>query len=176
MEQIYGRPRGLIQGPNGFCPGCMHSIANKIIAEVLDENDWVGDTILILPVGCALLTGLYMDLDSIQSAHGRAAATAIGAKKMRPDKLVFAYQGDGDAASIGLSETFYAANRGVPLTVIMINNQIYGMTGGQTSPTTLIGQNTTTNAKGRDTATTGYPVHLPELIASLKAQIGRAHV
>lgn len=170
MELVYGRPRGLKDAPNGYCAGCMHSTASKLIAQVLDENDWLGDTIAILPIGCALNTVRWFDMDAIQSAHGRAAATAVGAKKMAPDKLIFTYQGDGDAAAIGLAETMHAANRGDPITVIMINNQIYGMTGGQISPTTRVGQKTvTTGPQGRDPAKDGYPMHMAEIIASLRA-------
>jgi 2-oxoglutarate ferredoxin oxidoreductase subunit beta len=169
MEKIYGVPRGLRDEEVGFCPGCMHPQANKIIAEVLDENDWVGDAIIMVPVGCSLYISRYFNIDTIQSAHGRAAATAIGAKRMRKDKLVISYQGDGDAAAIGFSETFFAANRGEPISVIMINNQVYGMTGGQMSPTTLLGQRSTTTVKGRDIKAAGYPVHMAEIIANLKA-------
>lgn len=170
MELLYGRPRGLKNTGNGYCAGCMHSTASKLIAQVLDENDWLGDTIAIYPIGCALNTVRYFDMDAIQTAHGRAAATAVGAKKMAPDKIIFTYQGDGDAAAIGLTETLHAANRGDPITVIMINNQIYGMTGGQISPTTRVGQHTaTTGPNGRDPEHDGYPMHLAEIISTFKA-------
>ncbi len=170
MEQIYSAPKGLNLGKHTFCPGCMHSTTIKTIARVLDNNGWLGRSIVCLSVGCGMQSAAYFEIDSIQSAHGRAAATAIGAKRMSPDNLIFTYQGDGAAAAIGLLETFYAANRGEPITAIMVNNSVYGMTGGQTSPTTLLNQKTTTTPlKGRSPVGEGYPVHMAELIASLKA-------
>lgn len=170
MEQIYSAPKGLNLGKHTFCPGCMHSTTVKTIARVLDNNGWLGKSIVCLSVGCGMQSAGYFEIDSIQSAHGRAAATAIGAKRMSPDNLIFTYQGDGAAAAIGLLETFYAANRGEPITAIMVNNTIYGMTGGQTSPTTLLNQKTVTSSPaGRSPLTDGYPVHMAELIASLEA-------
>ena len=170
MEQIYSAPRGLNPGRHTFCPGCMHSTTVKTIARVLDNNGWLGRAIVCRSVGCGMQSAGYFEIDSIQSAHGRAAATAVGAKRMSPDNLIFTYQGDGAAAAIGFLETFYAANRGEPITAIMINNSIYGMTGGQTSPTTLLHQKTvTTDAGGRSPLHDGYPVHMAEIIAGLKA-------
>ncbi len=171
MEQlIYGISKGMQQDKeNTFCPGCMHSTAHKIITEVLEEMDMLGKSVIVLPVGCAVNSHTYFNFDMIGCLHGRASAVAVGLKVAQPDKLIFSYQGDGDAAGIGLNETFYAANRGDPITVIMINNQIYGMTGGQMSPCTLVGQKATTAIYGRDPNKVGYPVHLPEILATLPA-------
>ncbi len=169
MQKVYEKSKGLLPVSSGYCPGCMHSTAHKLIAEVLAEKDLLEDTILVLPVGCSILATNYFDFDLLCSLHGRAAANAVGLKHAQPDKVVLVYQGDGDASSIGLAESFYAANRGDPLTVIMINNQIYGMTGGQVSPCTLVGQTSTTTPGGRDPRQIGYPVHMAEIIGSLKA-------
>ena len=169
MEIVYRRPEGLLPVSSGFCPGCMHTTAHKIICEVLEEKGLIGRTIMVTPVGCAINSAKYFDLDMLTSLHGRASANAVGCKSIQKDKLVMVYQGDGDYGSIGWTETFYAANRGDPITVIAINNQIYGMTGGQTSPCTLIGQKTTTAINGRDPEKTGYPVHFPEILATLPA-------
>jgi len=169
MEILYKKSEGLRQNGSGYCPGCMHSTANKIIAELLEEKGILGKAIIVLPVGCAILSNFYFNCDILGSLHGRAAANAVGLKHAQKDKLVLSYQGDGDAASIGLAETFYAANRGEPITVIVINNQIYGMTGGQLSPCTLVGQKATTAINGRDPAVSGYPVHVPEILATLPA-------
>lgn len=169
MEVIYQRPKGLKPVSAGFCPGCMHTTAHKIICEVLQEKGLIGETVMVTPVGCAINSAKYFDLDMLTSLHGRASANAVGYKTAQKDKLVLVYQGDGDYGSIGFLETFYAANRGNPITVIGINNQIYGMTGGQTSPCTLIGQKTTTAPQGRDPEKHGYPVHIPEILATLPA-------
>ncbi len=169
MEKIYGKSKGLLPVSSGYCPGCMHSTAHKLIAEVLEEKDLLDDVILVLPVGCSILATNYFDFDMLCSLHGRAAANAVGLKHAQKDKVILSYQGDGDASSIGLAESFYAANRGDPITVIMINNQIYGMTGGQVSPCSLVGQSTTTTPQGRDPQSIGYPVHMAEIIGSLKA-------
>lgn len=171
MEKlVYGISEGMQQeNENTFCPGCMHSTAHKIITEVLDEMNMRGKSVIVLPVGCAVNSHTYFNFDMIGCLHGRAAAVAVGLKCAQPDKLIFSYQGDGDAAGIGMNETFYAANRGDPITVIMINNQIYGMTGGQMSPCTLVGQKATTAVKGRNPEKVGYPVHLPEILAGLPA-------
>lgn len=169
MKAVYEK-NPLLVGPNKFCPGCGHSLLNKIIAEVLVENGWANKTITALCIGCALNITHYVNWDLVQSPHGRAAAVATGIKHMQKDKLVYSYQGDGDAAGIGLAETFHAASRGEPFTQIMVNNQIYGMTGGQSSCTTLIGQRTTTTGpEGRDPARTGYPTKLAEVIATIAA-------
>lgn len=169
MKAVYER-NPLLMGSNKFCPGCGHPLLNKIIADVLAENNWAGDAITALCIGCALNMTPYVDWDLVQCPHGRAAAVATGIKHVQKSKLVFTYQGDGDAAGIGLTETFHAASRGEPFTQIMVNNQIYGMTGGQSSCTTLIGQKTTTSGpSGRDPAHTGYPTKLAEVIAMVDA-------
>ncbi len=169
MELVYKKSEALMPVSSGYCPGCMHTTAHKIIAETIEEKGLRGKTIMVLPVGCAILAKDYFNFDVLGSLHGRAAANAVGLKHAQKDKLVMTYQGDGDAASIGLAETFYTANRGEPITVIMINNQIYGMTGGQLSPCTLVGQKATTAIYGRDPGVSGYPVHLAEILATLPA-------
>lgn len=169
MEKIYGKSKSLMDVGSQYCPGCMHSTAHKIIAELMDEMNLREEVCMVLPVGCSILAGMYWNFDMIYSLHGRASAVATGFKRSRQNQPVIVYQGDGDAASIGIAETIYAANRGEAITVIMINNQIYGMTGGQTSPTTLIGQKTTTAIYGRDVETMGYPIKMAEVIAQLGA-------
>ena len=165
----YKRPSCLKTTPSGFCPGCMHSLSTKIIAEVLDELGQQENSCHIVPVGCSTLNLLYWKGDIVGAAHGRAPAVATGFKRTNPDRLVFTYQGDGDLAAIGLAEIMGAANRGENFTVIFANNQTYGMTGGQMAPTTLIGQKTTTTRMGRDAATTGYPMKMCEIISQLEA-------
>ena len=165
----YKRPTCLKTTPSGFCPGCMHSLSTKIIAEVLDELGQQENSCHIVPVGCSTLNLLYWKGDIVGAAHGRAPAVATGFKRTNPDRLVFTYQGDGDLAAIGLAEIMGAANRGENFTVIFANNQTYGMTGGQMAPTTLIGQKTTTTRMGRDAATTGYPMKMCEIISQLEA-------
>ncbi len=166
---VYKRPDTLKKTPSGFCPGCMHSLATKLIAEVVDEMGQHKNCVHIVPVGCATLNLVYWGGDVLGAAHGRAPAVATGFKRSNPDRLVFAYQGDGDCAAIGLAEIMNAANRGENITVIFFNNQTYGMTGGQMAPTTLIGQKTTTTRYGRDPETTGYPLRMCELLATLEA-------
>ena len=165
----YKRPESLKKTPSGFCPGCMHSLATKLIAEVIGEMGQETNCLHIVPVGCSTLNLAYWQGDVIGAAHGRAPAVATGFKRSNPDRLVFAYQGDGDLAAIGLAEIMGAANRGENFTVIFFNNQTYGMTGGQMAPTTLIGQKTTTSRMGRDPETTGYPMKMCELISTLEA-------
>lgn len=165
----YKRPSCLKTTPSGFCPGCMHSLATKIIAEVIDDLDQAENSCHIVPVGCSTLNLLYWKGDIVGAAHGRAPAVATGFKRTNPERLVFTYQGDGDLAAIGLAEIMGAANRGENFTVIFANNQTYGMTGGQMAPTTLIGQKTTTTRMGRDAAKTGYPMKMCELISQLEA-------
>ncbi len=150
-----------------YCPGCTHGVAHRLICEAVDELGIRDDTIGIAPVGCAVLIHQYMDLDFIEAAHGRAPALAYGIKAVRPDKIVFSYQGDGDLASIGMGEIVHAVNRAWPLTVIFINNAIYGMTGGQMAPTTLPGQKATTCPAGRDVHASGYPIRMSEMLATL---------
>ena len=166
---VYKRPATLKGTPSGFCPGCMHSLATKLIAEVVDEMGQKDNCVHIVPVGCSTLNLVYWQGDVLGAAHGRAPAVATGFKRTNPERLVFTYQGDGDCAAIGLAEIMNAANRGENFTVIFFNNQTYGMTGGQMAPTTLIGQKTTTTVYGRDPATTGYPLKMCELLATLEA-------
>jgi 2-oxoglutarate ferredoxin oxidoreductase subunit beta len=142
-------------------------VAHRLVCEAIDELEIQSRTIGIAPVGCAVLIHQYMDLDFIEAAHGRAPALASGMKVVRPDRIVFTYQGDGDLASIGMGEIVHAVNRCLPLTVVFINNAIYGMTGGQMAPTTLLGQKSTTSPAGRDAKTSGYPIRMCEILANL---------
>ena len=151
-----------------YCPGCGHGIAHRMICEAIDELGIQGDAISMSPVGCAAMMYDYINIDFIEAAHGRAPATATGIKRVLPDKVVFTYQGDGDLASIGMAEIIHAANRGEKICVFFINNAIYGMTGGQMAPTTLIGQKATTCPQGRDAELTGYPIRMCELLTSLQ--------
>lgn len=155
--------------PNTFCPGCLHAMANKLIGECLEELGVAERTIVVLPVGCSTMGLRFWNLDMISSAHGRAPAVATGLKRTQPDSFVFAYQGDGDLASIGLAEIMCAANRGEKFTVIFANNSTYGMTGGQMAPTTLIGQPSTTTPFGRDPMVDGYPTDMCAILNTLKA-------
>ena len=154
-----------------YCPGCGHGIAHRLVAEIIDELGIKGRTIGIAPVGCAVLAYDYLDVDMIEVAHGRAPAVATGMKRTNPDKIIFSYQGDGDLASIGAGETLHAAHRGEQITVIVINNAVYGMTGGQMAPTTVLEQVTTTTPKGRQAVGQGYPMQISELLASLPGTI-----
>jgi len=163
---IYRRP-SLLSNPTSYCPGCGHGIVHRLIAEVLEELDLGGRTILVGSVGCAVFAYDFLRLDAVESPHGRAAAVATGVKRFRPDRVVFTYQGDGDLAAIGTAEIVHAAARGERFTVIFVNNGIYGMTGGQMAPTTLVGQRTTSSRTGRDIATTGYPLPMTEMLSLL---------
>lgn len=165
---VLKRPAILDNLPFSFCPGCHHSTTHKLIAEVLEELKIENKTIGVVGVGCCAVSYKFFKLDFINAAHGRAMAVATGIKRVQPDKIVFTYQGDGDLAAIGLLETIHTANRGENITVIFINNAIYGMTGGQMAPTTLIGQKTTTTPKGK-TASEGDPLRMCELLNTLKA-------
>ena len=171
METLYHRPSALADQPSAYCPGCLHSTVNRIICECLDELDITDKTIAVLPVGCAVNSAPYLTLDRTVAAHGRAPAVATGIKRCRPDRIVFTYQGDGDLASIGMAETIHAANRGENILVIFINNGIYGMTGGQMSPTTLVDQGSTTSGETRQPEINGFPIHMAELIDDLKAPV-----
>ncbi len=164
---IYEKPKSLTDVTFHYCPGCTHGIVHKLVCEVIDELGIQGKTIGVEPVGCAVTAHDYFDFDVVQSAHGRAPAVATGIKRSLPDKIVFTYQGDGDLASIGTAETVHSATRGENITVIFINNTIYGMTGGQMAPTSLPGQVTQTSPYGRDTHTQGYPVRICEMLATL---------
>lgn len=154
-----------------YCPGCGHGVAHKYIAEALDDMDTASRTIVISPVGCSVFAYYYFNVGNIQAAHGRAPAVATGIKRINPDSIVISYQGDGDLAAIGGDEIIQAANRGEQLTVFFVNNAIYGMTGGQMAPTTLVGQKTTTSPRGRNPHNEGYPIRMAELIATLEAPV-----
>jgi len=165
---VYSRPKAFTDTPTHYCPGCTHGTAHRLIAEVLDEMNIADKTIGVAPVGCAVFAYNYIDTDFVEAAHGRAPAMATGIKRLLPDRVVFAYQGDGDLASIGMAETVHAAARGENITVIFINNTNYGMTGGQMAPTTLPGQKTTTSPNGRDVELQGYPIRVAEMLATLE--------
>lgn len=168
MEKIYGRTKTIQEDKvSGFCPGCMHSTVIKLIGEVLEEMDLVDRAACVLGIGCCGLHMDYIAYDNTTAPHGRACAVATGMKRSNPDSLVFTYQGDGDFASIGLAESISAANRGENITVIFINNAIYGMTGGQMAPTSLPHQVTQTSPYGRDTDAAGFPIRVCELLSSL---------
>ncbi|MCM8800786.1 MAG: thiamine pyrophosphate-dependent enzyme [Candidatus Omnitrophica bacterium] len=169
MKLLFKRPRSLREIPTHYCPGCGHGIVQRLVAEVVDELDIRERVIGVAPVGCAVIAYDYWDFDCSEAAHGRALAVATGIKRMRPENIVFTYQGDGDLAAIGTAETIHAANRGENLTVIFINNAVYGMTGGQMAPTTLLNQKTTTTPYGRRADREGYPLKISELIAQLPA-------
>lgn len=171
MQKIYSRPESISKIGSGYCPGCMHGTITKITAQAIDELELRSKAICCLPVGCGTLGLLYWNLDMIGCAHGRAPAVATGVKRSRPQNLVYTYQGDGDLASIGIAEIIHAANRGENLTTVFINNSIYGMTGGQMAPTTLVGQRATTCVEGRDPSVAGYPLNMSEIIAQLKAPV-----
>jgi 2-oxoglutarate ferredoxin oxidoreductase subunit beta len=167
MELVYQRPESLTEKDTHYCPGCSHGIIHRLVAESLDELDVRGKTIGVAPVGCAVLAYNYFDVDFAEAAHGRAPAMATGIKRTNPDNVVFTYQGDGDLASIGLAEIVHAANRGELITVIFVNNAIYGMTGGQMAPTTLPGQVTKSSPYGRDVEVAGFPMRMAEMLGAL---------
>ena len=155
--------------PNTFCPGCLHAMASKLIGECLEELGLVDKTVMVIPVGCSTMGLNFWDLDMVSAAHGRAPAVATAIKRVQPESFVFSYQGDGDLASIGLSEILCAANRGEKITVIFANNSTYGMTGGQMAPTTLIGQKATTAPAGRNAEVDGYPTDMCALLSTFQA-------
>ena len=164
---MFQRPHSLLPVVTNYCPGCTHGIVNRLVAEVIDELGIEGDTVGIAPVGCSVMAYNFFGCDMIEAAHGRAPAVATGVKRVHPENIVFAYQGDGDLASIGMAETVHAATRGENITVIFINNAIYGMTGGQMAPTSLPNQVTQTSPYGRDVETAGYPIRVCELLSTL---------
>lgn len=164
---VYKKTSVLTDKPMHYCYGCSHGVVHKLIAEVIDEMGIQEDTIGIAPVGCAVMMYYYMDIDWLQAPHGRAPAVATGYKRVNPKKYVFSYQGDGDLAAIGTAETMHAVNRGENIVMIFINNAIYGMTGGQMAPTSMIGQVTSTSPHGRDVDVNGYPLKITELVAQL---------
>jgi 2-oxoglutarate ferredoxin oxidoreductase subunit beta len=171
MKTVFKRTPTYKDVPTHYCPGCGHGIAHRLVAEVIDELDIRERTIGIAPVGCAVLEYDYIDVDMVEVAHGRAPAVATGMKRTNPDKIIFSYQGDGDLASIGAGEILHAAHRGEQITVIFINNAVYGMTGGQMAPTTMLDQVTTTTPKGRNAYDQGYPMQVCELLAVLPGTI-----
>ncbi|MEG1253459.1 MAG: thiamine pyrophosphate-dependent enzyme [Raoultibacter sp.] len=164
---VFERPHAINPVPFSYCPGCPHGIVHRLVAETIDELGIEGDTIGIAPVGCSVTCTGFFACDMIEASHGRAPAVATAVKRVNPANVVFAYQGDGDLASIGMAETIHAAMRGEKITVIFINNAIYGMTGGQMAPTSLPHQVTQTSPYGRDVATAGYPVRVCELLSTL---------
>ena len=167
-ELKLGRPELLLPNRTHYCPGCGHGVVHRLIAEIIGESDMRASVIGMAPVGCAVLMYQYIDIDTCESPHGRTPEVAAGIKRARPEKLVFSYQGDGDLAAIGTNEIIHVANRGEPISVIFINNAVYGMTGGQMAPTTLPGQKTTTSPQGRSVANEGYPIRVCELLATLE--------
>ncbi|MDE7295580.1 MAG: 2-oxoglutarate oxidoreductase [Oscillospiraceae bacterium] len=164
---VYKKPESMADIPLHFCPGCSHGIVHRLVCEVIDEMGIEGETVGVCPVGCAVTSYNYFNCDVVAAAHGRAPAVATGIKRSIPDRFVFTYQGDGDLAAIGTAEAVHSATRGENITVIFINNTIYGMTGGQMAPTTLPGQVTQTTPFGRDPKVAGYPVRICELISTL---------
>jgi len=166
---VFEKPKALTDNQLHYCPGCTHGIIHRLVAEALDELGIEGKTVGIASVGCSVFTYNYFNCDMVQAAHGRAPAVATGVKRANPENIVFTYQGDGDLAAIGTAETVHAAARGENITVIFVNNAIYGMTGGQMAPTSLPGQVTQTSPYGRDTKTVGYPVRVSEMLSTLEA-------
>ncbi|MFV2072900.1 MAG: thiamine pyrophosphate-dependent enzyme [Thermoanaerobaculales bacterium] len=177
-ETVFARPPALADVSTHYCPGCTHGLIHRLVAEVIDELGVRERTVGIAPVGCAVLAYNYFNTDFHEAAHGRAPAVATGIKRARPDLIVFAYQGDGDLASIGMAEIIHCANRGEKVTAVFVNNAIYGMTGGQMAPTTMPGQVATTCQLGRDVELAGHPIRIAELISTLRtpAFVARATV
>ncbi|MBQ8592789.1 MAG: 2-oxoglutarate oxidoreductase [Bacteroidaceae bacterium] len=170
---VYKKPALMNDNPMHYCPGCSHGVVHKLVAEVIEEMEMTDKTVGVSPVGCAVFAYNYLDIDWQEAAHGRAPAVATAIKRLMPDKLVFTYQGDGDLACIGTAESIHALNRGEHITIIFINNAIYGMTGGQMAPTTLVGMKTATCPYGRDVDLHGHPLRITELAAGLN---GTAYV
>lgn len=167
MAVVFDRPHALTDAPMHYCPGCTHGIVHRLVAQAMDELDIEGNTVGVASVGCSVMSYNYFGCDMVQAPHGRAPAVATGIKRARPDNMVFTYQGDGDLAAIGTAETIHAATRGENITVIFINNAIYGMTGGQMAPTSLPGQVTQTTPYGRDTESAGFPIRVCEMLSTL---------
>jgi len=164
---VYGKSKIMTEAPLHYCYGCSHGVVHKLIAEVIEEMGIQEDVVGVAPVGCSVMMYYYLDIDWMQAPHGRAPAVATGYKRINPKKYVFTYQGDGDLAAIGTGETMHAVNRGENIVIIFINNAIYGMTGGQMAPTTLLGQVTSTSPYGREIDLNGYPLKITELLAQL---------
>jgi len=167
LEVVYAKPKTLTDTPTHYCPGCGHGVVHKILMEVIEEMNIQEETIGVAPVGCAVFAYDYMNIDMQEAAHGRASAVATGVKRVLPDKYVFSYQGDGDLAAIGTGETIHTVNRGENILMLFINNGIYGMTGGQMAPTSILGMKTTTSPFGREVATMGNPLKITEMLAQL---------
>jgi len=167
LEPAYTLPRSMTEVPMRYCPGCTHPLAHRLVAEVIDELGIQDRTILVASVGCSVFAYEFFDLDGVQAAHGRAPAVATGIKRVHPENIVFTYQGDGDLASIGIAETIHAAARAENITIVFINNGVYGMTKGQMAPTTLLGQKTTTTPYGRSAEEAGHPINVCDLLATL---------
>ena len=168
MKVVFERPKSMFPVPNHYCPGCGHGIIHRLLAEIIDELGIRENVVGVAPVGCSVLIYNYINCDMYEAAHGRAPAIATGCKRVHPDLVVFTYQGDGDLASIGTAEIIHAATRGENITVLFVNNAIYGMTGGQMAPTTLLGQKTTTSPLGRSPKREGYPIRIAEMLATLE--------
>jgi 2-oxoglutarate ferredoxin oxidoreductase subunit beta len=169
MKKVFSHPKSLHNVSMHYCSGCGHGIVHRLVAEIIDQLGIREKTVGVAPVGCAVIAYDYWDFDVCEAAHGRALAVATGVKRIHPKSIVFTYQGDGDLAAIGTSETIHTANRGENLTTIFVNNAVYGMTGGQMAPTTLLGQKTSTTIQGRDAKLSGYPLKISELLAQLPA-------
>ena len=167
MDKIFERTKGLTEIPMRYCPGCGHGVVHRLVGECIIELGMLDKSLAIAPVGCSVFADEYFNCDAIQGAHGRGPAIATGLKRVHPECLVISYQGDGDLASIGIAETIHAANRSENITIIFINNAIYGMTGGQMAPTTLLGMKSTTSPAGRSVEANGYPFKMCELLATL---------
>jgi 2-oxoglutarate ferredoxin oxidoreductase subunit beta len=164
---VFDRPESVIDRPTHYCPGCHHGVAHRLVGELLDEMKLREESILIGSIGCSVFLYNYLDIDAVEAPHGRAPAVGTGVKRARPDKFVLTYQGDGDLASIGMAEIMHAANRGERICVVFVNNTVYGMTGGQMAPTTLVGQRTTTCPGGRCRDKEGLPIKMTEIISQL---------
>jgi 2-oxoglutarate ferredoxin oxidoreductase subunit beta len=176
LQKVFTKPASLIENTFHFCPGCHHGIVHRLICEAIDFYQIREKTVGVVGVGCCVFMYNYIDVDVCEAPHGRAPAVATGIKRVQPQNITFTYQGDGDLCAIGMSEVVHAANRGENITVIFVNNNIYGMTGGQMAPTTLLGQQTTTSPYGRDFQTDGYPVRMPEMLATLEGVAFAARV
>ena len=168
MTTLFSRPDSMSETVTHYCPGCTHGVIHRLVGEAIDELGIADRTVGVGPVGCSVLIYNYFNVDFQEAPHGRAPALATGAKRARPDLMVFTYQGDGDLASIGTNEIIHAANRGEKITAVFVNNAIYGMTGGQMAPTSMPGQVTTTSPRGRDTNTAGFPMRMCEMLSTLR--------
>ncbi|MHC1772447.1 MAG: thiamine pyrophosphate-dependent enzyme [Flexilinea sp.] len=171
MRTIFEPTKGMLPVDTSYCPGCTHGIAHRLIMECIDEKGRLGDTLGVSPIGCSVVAHEFMNIDMCEAAHGRAPAVATGLRRVHPHHLVFTYQGDGDLASIGAAEIIHAAHRGEKFTTFFINNAIYGMTGGQMAPTTLIGQKSTTAIEGRKKEVSGMPLRVSELLATIDGAV-----